>query len=190
MNLERERGRRRRAGRDAGDDARLERLHASDLDADQRARHDTHMAHALALAGRNPARPFGAVLVARTTGAVLAEGVNVADVNPLMHGETAAIDACAHDHPDAQWSQLTLYTTAEPCPMCAAAIAWAGVGEVVVGSSIATLSSLGFRQIEIPCKTMLRAATFYRGRLIEGVLRERTDEMYAALAERQRNGGS
>lgn len=31
------------------------------------------------------------------------------------------------------------YTTAEPCPMCQAAILWSGIGTVVLGSSIRSL---------------------------------------------------
>ena len=33
-------------------------------------------------------------------------------------------------------SQLVLYTTAEPCPMCQGAISWSGIGTVVSGTSI------------------------------------------------------
>jgi tRNA(adenine34) deaminase len=38
---------------------------------------------------------------------------------------------------------LVLYTTAESCPMCQAAILWSGIGTVVFGSSIRFLQQQG-----------------------------------------------
>jgi tRNA(Arg) A34 adenosine deaminase TadA len=59
---------------------------AGDLAADERARHEGFMRLALAQAGRNPKRPFGAVIVERATGSVLVEAVNAVEVSPLLHG--------------------------------------------------------------------------------------------------------
>lgn len=142
------------------------------------------MRRAIAQARRNPDRPFGAVIVDRGSGAVLAQAVNAVDASPLLHGETAAIDACARAHPGLRWADVRLYTTAEPCPMCAAAIAWTGIGEVVIGSMIATLAGFGIRQILLPCADVLRAAPFYRGRLVSGVLAAETDALYRDWARR------
>ena len=47
------------------------------------------------------------------------------------------------------WSGLALYTTAEPCPMCAAAAVWAGVGLVVFGVDIHWLHAAGWEQIDL-----------------------------------------
>ena len=87
----------------------------------------------------------------RTEAAVLAEAVNAVQVSPLLHGETAAIDTCARSHPGVDWPALSLYTTAEPCPMCAAAIAWTRIGEVIVGSDTPTLAGLGIDQPPPQC---------------------------------------
>ena len=166
------------------DDSRIDVIDASELEQVARERHEALMMEALAQARRNPDRPFGAVIVDRKGGRVLAAAVNAADESPILHGETAAIDRCARDHPAVQWERMTLYTTAEPCPMCAAAIAWTGIGETVIGTSTATIAKLGVNQLLLPCADVLRAAPFYSGQLVMGVLRQQTDELYRAWAAR------
>ena len=42
-------------------------------------------------------------------------------------------------------SGCDLYTTAEPCPMCAGAIMWANIKKVWYGCNIADTDSIGFR---------------------------------------------
>ncbi|MCU0893466.1 MAG: nucleoside deaminase [Rhodospirillales bacterium] len=157
---------------------------AADLPPEERARHEGFMRLALRQAGRNLERPFGAVIVERPSGTVLAEAVNAVEVSPLLHGETAAIDACARSHRGVDWPALSLYTTAEPCPMCAAAIAWTKIGEVIVGSDTPTLARLGIDQFHLPCVEVLTSAPFYRGRVVMGVLAVETDRMYAEWARR------
>lgn len=44
---------------------------------------------------------------------------------------------------------LSLYTNAESCPMCASAIRWAGFREYIYGTSIETLIQGGWGQIAI-----------------------------------------
>ena len=163
---------------------RIQVIAAAELIGEERRRHESFMERAVRQANRNPDRPFGAVIVERATGRLLAEAVNAIHESPILHGETAAIDACARSHPRVSWPELTLYTTAEPCPMCAAAIAWTGIGEVVIGTDIETISSFGISQIHIACITVLRAAPFYQGRFILGILANRTHAIYADWAAR------
>lgn len=148
------------------------------LDAAERSQHEAYMRAALAEARRNPQRPFGAVIVDRSSGRLLAAAVNAVQESPILHGETAAIDRCARDHPGVRWEKTTLYTTAEPCPMCAAAIAWTRIGEVVIGTDIDTIARLGVNQIRLSCSAVLRAAPFYSGRLLVGALSAEADQLY------------
>lgn len=168
------------------DESRIRIDPAARLPAEERARHEGCMRVALAQAGRNPDRPFGAVIVERASGTVVAEAVNAVEVSPLLHGETAAIDACARAHRGIDWRTLSLYTTAEPCPMCAAAIAWTGIAEVIIGTDTPTLAGLGIDQLDLACADVLAAAPFYRGRVVMGVLAAETDLMYAEWARRLR----
>jgi tRNA(Arg) A34 adenosine deaminase TadA len=68
--------------------------------------------------------------------------------------------------------------------MCAAAIAWTGIGEVVIGTDTPTLARLGIDQIDLACAEVLGRAPFYRGRVVMGVLAEETDRIYAEWARR------
>ena len=81
------------------------------------------MWQAIQLAASNKQRPFAAVIADRETGLVAASGTNRVQDHPLWHAEIDAINqlACSSfvitDTP-------SLYTTAEPCPMCFGAIHW------------------------------------------------------------------
>ena len=98
--------------------------------------HDDYMRQAIAMAQRVPKFPFGAVIVRRTTGEIIAKGFNRSSENPIFHGEIDAINRCAAAHSQLDWTELDLYTTAEPCPMCQSAIEWVGISTVYYGTSI------------------------------------------------------
>lgn len=80
--------------------------------------HERYMRRAIELAGNVPDLPFGAVIVDGSTGQIVAEGWNRSSVNPTWHGEIDAINRLAESRSEFDGSQLVLYTTAEPCPMC------------------------------------------------------------------------
>ena len=75
---------------------------------------------------------------------------------------------------------MRLYTTAEPCCMCQGAILWAGIPEVVFGTSISTLQRLGWHQIDIPAEEVVRRTPFAECALIGGVLEHECDELFVA----------
>jgi len=78
---------------------------AAKLIGEERRRHEGFMERSLRQARRNPDRPFGAVIVERATGRLLAEAVNAVHESPILHGETAAIDLSALPltPPDLDW---------------------------------------------------------------------------------------
>jgi tRNA(Arg) A34 adenosine deaminase TadA len=149
-----------------------------DLDAIPLAEHEAAMRLAIAAAQANPFYPFGAVVIAATDRAVLAQGVNSGKTNPILHGEIVAINDYASRHGNQGWADSILYTTGEPCPMCMGAIAWAGIGGVVYGSTITTLAEVGIAQIMIGASAVRDAAPFYRGRIMGDVLRAETDALF------------
>ena len=92
--------------------------------------------------------PFGAVIV--KDGEIIGQGHNrvLADHDPTMHGEVAAIrDACkrAGTH---SLKGCTLYTTAYPCPMCMSAALWAGIEKIVYGCTVDDTADIGFKDDE------------------------------------------
>jgi tRNA(Arg) A34 adenosine deaminase TadA len=107
--------------------------------------------------------PFGAILVG-PDGAVLLERENgfLPDHDATAHAERLlATDAC-RAHPPALLAACTLYTSAEPCAMCAGAIYWAGIGRVVYGLSEKRLKAITGDHAEnptldLPCRTVFAA---------------------------------
>ncbi len=76
--------------------------------------------------------PFGAILVAADNSTVLMKQGNIDTVN---HAEsTLARLAAAKYEAEELWG-MTLYTTAEPCAMCAGTQYWANIGRMVYGIS-------------------------------------------------------
>lgn len=92
-----------------------------------------HLRRANAVAARSMAmghHPFGALLVAPDHETVLLEQGNVSTVN---HAESVlARTADMNFTPEYLWG-CTLYTTVEPCAMCAATQYWANIGRLVYG---------------------------------------------------------
>jgi tRNA(adenine34) deaminase len=146
--------------------------------------HDGFMRLAIEEARRNPALPFGAVMVRPETGEVMARGVNNSRENPTLHGEIACMNDYVRQRGNQGWTPLVLYTTAEPCPMCMSALVWAGIGGVVFGTSIDELRRVGIDQIAIAAQTVADASPFYRGLLLGGVLQSETDRLFL---ERKKN---
>lgn len=158
---------------------------AAALSPEDRARHEKYMAMAIDMIQRKRG-PFASVIVDRTTDQVVCKGLNENYKSPIFHGEIVAINACAALQRHRNWGDLTLYTTGESCPMCQSAIIWAGIGETVYGTSVATLRRLGANQFSFDTPTIAAAAPFYQGAIVGGVLAERTDPIYQAWAERRR----
>jgi tRNA(Arg) A34 adenosine deaminase TadA len=98
-----------------------------------RERMALHLRRAHVLAQRAVAmghHPFGALLVAPDHETILLEQGNVDTVN---HAEAVlARTAAMNFTPEYLWG-CTLYTTVEPCAMCAATQYWANIGRLVYG---------------------------------------------------------
>lgn len=62
--------------------------------------------------------------------------------SPINHAEILAINECARLYPSYKWDSLTLYTTGEPCCMCASACCWSNLKEVVYATGIPFMISL------------------------------------------------
>ena len=74
--------------------------------------------------------PFGAVLVGPDHDTVLLEQGNVSAVN---HAEAVLARTADMNFSPAYLWDCTLYTTVEPCAMCAATQYWANIGRLVYG---------------------------------------------------------
>ncbi|MBO4523836.1 MAG: nucleoside deaminase [Ruminococcus sp.] len=89
--------------------------------------------------------PFGCVIV--KDGVIVGSGHNevIKRKDPTCHGEVMAIRDACKKLKTYDLSGCELYTTAEPCPMCAGAVMWANIKKVFFGCNINDTDSIGFR---------------------------------------------
>jgi len=114
-------------------------------------------------ARRRGTHPFGAILV-DAAGDVMLEFENgyLPDHDMTGHAERLlATQACKQFGPQ-RLADCTIYSSAEPCAMCAGAIYWAGIGRVVYGLSERRLRAITGNHAEnptldLPCRTVFAA---------------------------------
>lgn len=109
-------------------------------------------------------RPFGAVVVS-TAGEVLVETYcNTTETGDCTgHAETNAVRQLSPRVDRAVLAKATLYSSAEPCVMCAGAIFWSGIGRVVFGIDAVRLrvfrGEIGEqRDAELSCRDVFAAS--------------------------------
>jgi tRNA(adenine34) deaminase len=79
-------------------------------------------------------RPFGAVVVAGSGDVLMQAYCNTAETGDCTgHAETNAVRLLTPQVSRDVLATSTLYSSAEPCVMCAGAIFWSGIGRVVFG---------------------------------------------------------
>ncbi|WP_394771334.1 nucleoside deaminase [Lacisediminihabitans sp.] len=146
----------------------------------------THLDHAIDLAAESRERgnhPFGAVLVAD---GVVVEGWNtvLTENDPTGHAETNLVRRASARLTPAQLRSATLYTSTEPCAMCAGAIYWAGVPRIVFALAESALAEFTAGSDEptlaLPCREVFARG----GRSIEvigPIPSERAAEVHAGF---------
>lgn len=151
---------------------------AIDLSEYEKEMHEFFMQKALNLLDPHPQGLFAAIIVDYSTKQILAKGIDLDD-DPTLHGELSAIQNYYSKYGNEGWSNLVLYSTAEPCAMCMSAIIWAGQ-RVVWATTLATQISAGVGRIQVPVSYIVDNA---KGKynpldLISGVLAEKTDPIF------------
>lgn len=109
--------------------------------------------------------PFAA-LVVDADGKVVAEAGNDSlppDGDPTRHAELLAAALAARRLGPEQLAGATLYSSAEPCAMCAGAIYWCGIGRVVYALSEHRLLALTGDHPENPTFALPCREVFARG---------------------------
>ncbi|MER3433254.1 MAG: tRNA-specific adenosine deaminase [Leptolyngbya sp. ERB_1_1] len=104
--------------------------------------------------------PFGAILVAPDHETVLFEQGNVDSVN---HAESVLVRTAYQNlSPEYLWN-CTLYTTIEPCAMCAGTLYWGNIGRLVYGVAETRLLELTGNHTENPTLNLPCRSLFQRG---------------------------
>lgn len=93
---------------------------------------------------KNGGGPFGAVIV--ENGKIIATGVNrvTASNDPTAHAEVNAIRAACQQKANFKLTGCSIYTSCEPCPMCLAAIYWAGITHIYYGNTKQDAEEINF----------------------------------------------
>lgn len=79
--------------------------------------------------------PIGAVIVCGNS--IVGRGHNMTEMlnDPTAHAEMIAITSATEAIGGKYLNDCTIYVTVEPCPMCAAALAWTQIGKIVYGAA-------------------------------------------------------
>jgi tRNA(Arg) A34 adenosine deaminase TadA len=95
--------------------------------------------------------PFGAVL-ASASGDVLLEAENDVTTGRDVtgHAELNLVRAASGRYTEEELAECTLYSSTEPCAMCAGGIYWSGIGRVVYALPEARLGALTGADAENP----------------------------------------
>jgi len=135
---------------DAGvDDGDLDRLrHAIRLAAEARDRGD---------------HPFGAIVVAPDGEVVEGRNSVVTGSDPTGHAETNVVRRAAAALGPERLAASTLFTSTEPCAMCAGAIYWSGIRRVVYALSERALRDIVAEQEGVPTLDLPSREVFARG---------------------------
>lgn len=109
--------------------------------------HKKFMAQAISIAENSLTHgggPFGALIVKNDE--VIGRGSNrvTLDNDPTAHAEMVAIRAACQTVQDFQLEGCAIYVNCEPCPMCLAALYWAGVENIYFAANRKDAAGIGF----------------------------------------------
>ncbi|MEM7113452.1 MAG: nucleoside deaminase [Chloroflexota bacterium] len=124
--------------------------------------HESFIRQAIELAREaraNGDHPFGALLV--KDGVVLKTAVNTVNTqnDPTHHAELNLVSASARQFDADTLAQSILYTSTEPCAMCAGAIFWAGISTIIYSCAGTTLGDMTGGLFVVPSRELLAKAT-------------------------------
>jgi tRNA(Arg) A34 adenosine deaminase TadA len=127
---------------------------------------EKYLRQAIALSASSRARgnhPFGALLVSLEGEVLLtAENRGPADHDSTAHAERLLMTEASKTLNADVLSKATMYTSAEPCAMCAGAAYWVGIKKVVYGLSETRLKAhIGPHPenltMDLPCRAVFAA---------------------------------
>jgi tRNA(Arg) A34 adenosine deaminase TadA len=125
---------------------------------------------------------YGAVLVENKTNEIVARAFNTVrqDSDVSAHAELNLIRDFCKENKILNLENYTLYTTCEPCPMCATTAVWAKVSKIVFGLSIKDLIEKGNSQIDISSQEIIEKSNV-KIKIEGGFLKEEVEKWYEEL---------
>jgi deoxyribose-phosphate aldolase len=102
--------------------------------------------------------PFGALLVKDGEVLLSAENTVHTEHDATHHAELNLVSAATRQFDLETLAESILYTSTEPCAMCAGAIMWGGIGTVVYGCSAEKLGELTGATFVVPARELYARA--------------------------------
>ena len=103
--------------------------------------------------------PFGSVLVKNGAVILRAENSVFSGHDMTNHAELNLVKLAARHYDAAFLADCTLYTSTEPCAMCAGAIYWSGIGSVVFACSERRLGEIAGIGLDVPSRAVLETGS-------------------------------
>jgi len=119
---------------------------------------------------------FGAVLIKDDNILIRTHDQEESESDPTSHAELNAIRLASQKY-GRNFEDCILISTHEPCPMCAAAIVWSGIKNLVYGYSITEAIAEGRKRINLTCKELFDRANSDI-RVHEGVMHNQCSILY------------
>ncbi|NKB81086.1 MAG: nucleoside deaminase [Nitrospirales bacterium] len=121
--------------------------------------------------------PFGcAIRIGRKVVAVAHNHV-LASTDITAHAEIVALREACRNVGNIHLTGALVASTCEPCPMCIAALHWARVETVYYGSTIDDATAIGFNELTLPAKELLRIGKS-NVNLVPGVLKQECQQLF------------
>ena len=127
--------------------------------------------------------PVGAIVVHK--GRIVGRGANrqIRDADPTAHAEIVALRQAARELGDHRLRDATVYTTLEPCAMCAGALVTARIARLVFGSR-----DLRFGAVRSKFRLADSELLNHRLEIEEGVLAGECLDLLQSFFARRRSG--
>ncbi len=102
--------------------------------------------------------PFGALLVHNGKVILIAENLVNTSHDFTAHAELGLVREAKKKFSKEVLKESILYTSTEPCAMCAGAIVWSGINHVVYGSPTEILAELSNGSFIVPSRSLFEKA--------------------------------
>lgn len=123
--------------------------------------------------------PFGALLAKDGQPLLEIENTIYTQHDVTNHAETNLVREAVKHYDEAFLADCVLYTSTEPCPMCAGAIYWSGIGAVVYACSAERLAQYSGVSMHVDCEIILGSGT-HEIRVQGPVLEDEAAQVHAA----------
>lgn len=124
--------------------------------------------------------PFGAVLVRNGEVVYTNENQIYTRKDPTFHAELGLLRQFSEETAVSDLSEYTLYSSCEPCYMCAGAMVWMKLGRLVYGASNKELEELLGNEVASECAETVFANSFWKPRVTGGICRKESVEVLSA----------